>query len=213
MLLREPGARVRGRHGWEGDVPQPPACISTAGAHATICVSPWELRTGAQKYSLSPNISLYIWASVTFSIPLAIFYLALQHYSSGQAIVTTVIFPQAACCRLLLTTTLSQRNSQLIQEVPWIRKQTRKTEEIAVQYLRRLTPKDELFYVRWVYPSNSFPLFGAHMVNTFHCTHCTHGGRVQFQPHCKVWGGSLLILVGLMFFALLGVGMVRQYNG
>lgn len=37
---------------------------------------------------------MYIWASVKFSIPLAIFYLALQHYRSGQAIITTVIFHQ-----------------------------------------------------------------------------------------------------------------------
>lgn len=165
------------------------------------------------KDSLTPNISMHIRASVKFSVPLAIFYFALQHHSSGQAIVTTVIFPLAACWRLLLITTLSQRNSQLIQEVPWIKKQTRKTADIAVRYLRRLTPEDELFYVRWVYPSHSFPLFGAPTENTFHCTHCTHGGRVQFQPHCEVWGGSLLILVGLRFFALFGVGMVRQYNG
>lgn len=121
-----------------------------------------------------------IWASVTFSIPLEIFSLASQHCSSGRAIVTTVIFPPAAC-QWLLTTTLSWRISQPIQEVPWIKKQYGKTVDIAVQYLRRLTPEDKLFYV----PSHSFPLFGALLENTFHCTHCTRGGEVQFQPPCE----------------------------
>lgn len=35
------------------------------------------------KDSLTPNISMHIWASVKFSVPLAIFYFALQHHSSG----------------------------------------------------------------------------------------------------------------------------------
>lgn len=67
----------------------------TAPTHTAICVSPWELRTGAQN-TLSANISVCIWASVKFAVPLAIFCLALQHDSSGQAIVPTVIFPPTA---------------------------------------------------------------------------------------------------------------------
>lgn len=46
---------------------------------------------------------------------------------------------------------------------------------------------------------------------TFHCTHGTHGGQIQFQPHYKFWGRSLLILVTLRFLALFGVGVVGQY--
>lgn len=138
-----------------------------------------------------------------FAVPLAISHVALQHDSSVQALVPTVIFPPAACWKLLLIITLSQRNSQLIQEVPWIKKQTTKSAEIVVWYLRRLTPENELFYACWVNPSNDFPLFGAPMESTFHCTHCTHGGQIQYslqilgkvlvdlgdlQVPCSFWG-------------------------
>lgn len=68
---------------------------STAPTYIATCVSPWELRALTQ--NISANTSVCTWASVKFAVPLAIFYLALQHDSSGQAIVPTLIFPPAAC--------------------------------------------------------------------------------------------------------------------
>lgn len=139
----------------------------TAPTHTAFCVSPWELRALTQNIP-SANIRVCTWASVKFAIPLAIFYLALQHDSSGQAIVPTVIFPPAACWKLLLTITLSRRNSQLIQEVPQIKKQTRKTAEIVVWYCKRLTPENELVGLTpaaislWSSYGVHFPLYTLH---------------------------------------------------
>lgn len=49
------------------------------------------------------------------------------------------------------------------------------------------------------------------MESTSHCAQCTYDGQIQFQPHCKFWGRSL-ILVTLRFLALFGVGMVGRYT-
>lgn len=57
----------------------------------------WEEGAGD---SLSPNASVYIWTPVKFSIPLAILYPALQHYSSGQGFITTVIFSSSSMLKI-----------------------------------------------------------------------------------------------------------------
>lgn len=63
----------------------------TAPTHTATCVSPWDLRALTQN-TPSANISVCTWASVKIAVPLAIFCIALQHDSSGQAIVPTIIF-------------------------------------------------------------------------------------------------------------------------